>query len=172
MLLLLLFVPISLPFLAFFFCRFSFVASSVPLHCYSCSTIDAVRLMAEVHDPNWHNWLEQVRTVPRTAKCADPFETVSALRHGVRSQLCSDGICLKLWFRDHQKGGDGHVWRWCAKNAEGRLRADCTHIKSSKGELEVCTCEGNLCNGSAKTAQNTAAMLFFPSVATIAFFIL
>uniref|UniRef100_A0A183BIA8 Protein quiver n=1 Tax=Globodera pallida TaxID=36090 RepID=A0A183BIA8_GLOPA len=104
--------------------------------------------MAELRDPSWRDWLEKVRMVPRTAKCADPFKTVSALRHGVRSQSCTEGICLKLWFRDHQRGGDGHVWRWCAPNGEGRLREDCTRIRSSQGELELCTCEGNLCNGS------------------------
>ncbi|KAI1725420.1 hypothetical protein DdX_02078 [Ditylenchus destructor] len=81
------------------------------IRCYSCTTLNADRLLSDVTDNNWKRWLEN---------------PVIALRSGVQSQECEDGVCLKMWFKEN---------------------GDCTRISSSQGEMEVCTCDGNLCNG-------------------------
>uniref|UniRef100_A0A915EPT6 UPAR/Ly6 domain-containing protein qvr n=1 Tax=Ditylenchus dipsaci TaxID=166011 RepID=A0A915EPT6_9BILA len=116
------------------------------IRCYSCTTLNADRLLSDVQDLNWKRWLENVRYVSRTEQCNDYFEPIDALRSGVRSQECEDGVCLKMWFREAQ--GSAQVWRSCIPNSQNKIRPDCTRILSSQGEMEVCTCDGNLCNAS------------------------
>lgn len=54
--------------------------SSYPLRCFSCTTLNADRLVAEVRDPGWRAWLQQIRMVPRTSYCGDLFRACSAFR--------------------------------------------------------------------------------------------
>lgn len=43
------------------------------IRCYSCTTMDADRLLSDVQDQNWRRWLENVRFVPNTDECNDSF---------------------------------------------------------------------------------------------------
>lgn len=43
------------------------------IRCYSCTTMDADRLLSDVQDQNWRRWLENVRFVPNTEECNDNF---------------------------------------------------------------------------------------------------
>ncbi|PIC20856.1 hypothetical protein B9Z55_025903 [Caenorhabditis nigoni] len=128
------------------FCVLS-VAKSQDIRCYACTTIDANAMLSEISDPNWLRWLENVRYVPFSQKCIDYFEVDQALRDGVRSNECSNGVCMKMIFQE--KSGISHVWRSCIPNAKEQIRSDCTKITSGEGNLEVCTCDGNLCNSGA-----------------------
>uniref|UniRef100_A0AC34PWD1 Protein quiver n=1 Tax=Panagrolaimus sp. JU765 TaxID=591449 RepID=A0AC34PWD1_9BILA len=130
------------------------------IRCYSCTTMDADRLLSDVQDQNWRRWLENVRFVPNTEECNDNFAPEIALRSGVRSQECENGVCMKMWFRE--KNGNSQVWRSCIPNAQEQIRSDCTRITSSQGDMEVCTCDGNLCNKSALSSTNI--LLLFASV--------
>ncbi|CAI79224.1 UPAR/Ly6 domain-containing protein qvr [Caenorhabditis elegans] len=120
------------------------VVKSQDIRCYACTTIDANAMLSEISDPNWLRWLENVRYVPFSQKCIDYFEVDQALRDGVRSNECSNGVCMKMIFQE--KSGINHVWRSCIPNAKEQIRSDCTKITSGEGNLEVCTCDGNLCN--------------------------
>lgn len=42
--------------------------------CYSCTTLNADRLLNDVQDINWKNWLENVRYVSRAKECNDHFD--------------------------------------------------------------------------------------------------
>ncbi|KAE9550740.1 hypothetical protein FO519_006041 [Halicephalobus sp. NKZ332] len=57
-------------------------------------------LLCDVQDQNWRRWLENVRFVPNTDECNDSFAPEIALRSGVRSQECENGVCMKMWFRE------------------------------------------------------------------------
>uniref|UniRef100_A0AC35G3X6 Uncharacterized protein n=1 Tax=Panagrolaimus sp. PS1159 TaxID=55785 RepID=A0AC35G3X6_9BILA len=96
--------------------------------------MDADRLLSDVQDQNWRRWLENVRFVPNTEECNDNFAPEVALRSGVRSQECIDGVCMKMWFKE--KNGNSQVWRSCIPNAQEQIRSDCTRITSSQGDME------------------------------------
>uniref|UniRef100_A0A914X0J0 UPAR/Ly6 domain-containing protein qvr n=1 Tax=Plectus sambesii TaxID=2011161 RepID=A0A914X0J0_9BILA len=119
--------------------------------------MDADRLLNDVQDANWRRWLENVRFVPKTDQCNDAFLPEAALRSGVRSQECEDGVCMKMWFKE--KNGNSQVWRSCIPNAVDQIRSDCTRISSSEGDMEVCTCDGNLCNGVGRRAVGLVTIL-------------
>ncbi|CAI2358234.1 unnamed protein product [Caenorhabditis sp. 36 PRJEB53466] len=141
-----------------------FVACLVPvlraqdIRCYACTTIDANAMLSEISDPNWLRWLENVRYVPFSQKCIDSFEVDLALRDGVRSSECGQGVCMKMIFQE--KNGISHVWRSCIPNARDQIRSDCTKISSGEGNLEVCTCDGNLCNGAVQLKTFAMSVLF------------
>uniref|UniRef100_A0A1I7Z433 UPAR/Ly6 domain-containing protein qvr n=1 Tax=Steinernema glaseri TaxID=37863 RepID=A0A1I7Z433_9BILA len=118
------------------------------IRCYSCTTMDADRLLEDVQDPNWRQWLDNVRFVPNTKACNDDFVQAHAIRSGVRSQECENGVCMKMWFKE--KNGNSQVWRSCIPKSQEQIRSDCTRISSSQGDMEVCTCDGNLCNFSSR----------------------
>ncbi|CAI5455751.1 unnamed protein product [Caenorhabditis angaria] len=124
--------------------------SSQDIRCYACTTIDANAMLSEISDPNWLRWLENVRYVQFSQQCADYFEVDLALRDGVKSTECSNGVCMKMIFQE--RNGVSHVWRNCIPNAKEQIRSDCTKITSGEGDLEVCTCDGNLCNISSSKA--------------------
>ncbi|GMR60312.1 hypothetical protein PMAYCL1PPCAC_30507, partial [Pristionchus mayeri] len=128
------------------------------IRCYSCTTMDAEQLLQDVQDPNWRRWLENVRYVPHTNDCNDPFLTDRALRSGVRSQVCDNGVCMKMWFQ--QKDGTANVWRSCIPNAREQIRSDCTRISSAQGDMEVCTCDSHLCNSSPLQLSIVTSFLF------------
>lgn len=48
-------------------------SANTDIRCYSCTTMDADELLQDVQDPNWRRWLENVRYVPHTEDCNDPF---------------------------------------------------------------------------------------------------
>uniref|UniRef100_A0A0N5AKK9 UPAR/Ly6 domain-containing protein qvr n=1 Tax=Syphacia muris TaxID=451379 RepID=A0A0N5AKK9_9BILA len=132
-----------------FFCLLFFqiaFGQITSIRCYSCTTMDADQLLNDVQDPNWRRWLENLRYVPQTEHCNDYFRVIPelALRSGVKSQECDNGVCMKMWFKEKQ--GKSQVWRSCIPNGKLQIRADCTRISSSLGDLEVCTCDSNLCN--------------------------
>ncbi|KAF1749158.1 hypothetical protein GCK72_025625 [Caenorhabditis remanei] len=141
---------------AFIFTVISDVKSQ-DIRCYACTTIDANAMLSEISDPNWLRWLENVRYVPFSQKCIDYFEVDQALRDGVRSNECSNGVCMKMIFQE--KNGINHVWRSCIPNAKEQIRSDCTKITSGEGNLEVCTCDGNLCNSGTTFKILTALLL-------------
>ncbi|TMS36273.1 hypothetical protein L596_003475 [Steinernema carpocapsae] len=116
------------------------------IRCYSCTTMEADRLLEDVQDPNWRQWLDNVRYVPHTDACNDDFVPEYAIRSGVRSQECENGVCMKMWFKE--KNGNSQVWRSCIPKSQEQIRSDCTRISSSQGDMEVCTCDSNLCNAS------------------------
>ena len=127
-----------------------------------------------------------------------------ALRDGVRSNECTNGVCMKMAFVE--RSGNAHVWRSCIPNAKDQIRTDCTKIASGegrkfcdlqtfpifflpfrkntnkfvaimtsglsrklvftekltvffKGLLEVCTCDGNLCNSTSLLNSSTLLVL-------------
>ncbi|KAK0396637.1 hypothetical protein QR680_001796 [Steinernema hermaphroditum] len=123
------------------------------IRCYSCTTMDADRLLDDVQDPNWRQWLDNVRFVPNTDACNDNFLPEHAIRSGVRSQECENGVCMKMWFKE--KNGNSQVWRSCIPKSQEQIRSDCTRISSSQGDMEVCTCDGNLCNFSIRPSATT-----------------
>ncbi|CAJ0564968.1 unnamed protein product, partial [Mesorhabditis spiculigera] len=129
-----------------FACVFETVCQSVDIRCYSCTSMEAEQLLNDVTDPNWRRWLENVRNVPYTETCKDYFQVDRAIRSGVKNQNCEDGACMKMWFQE--VNGASHVWRSCIPNARDQIRSDCTRVSTSQGEMEVCTCTGNLCNSS------------------------
>ncbi|CAL2051533.1 unnamed protein product [Caenorhabditis brenneri] len=129
------------------------------IRCYACTTIDANAMLSEISDPNWLRWLENVRYVPFSQKCIDYFEVDQALRDGVRSNECSNGVCMKMIFQE--KNGISHVWRSCIPNAKEQIRSDCTKITSGEGNLEVCTCDGNLCNSGTTRNWFIGVLLAF-----------
>ncbi|KAL6723286.1 hypothetical protein Aduo_018307 [Ancylostoma duodenale] len=114
--------------------------------CYVCTTIDANAMLKEIADPNWLRWLENVRYAPYSEQCADDFKVDLALRGGVKNHECSQGVCMKMVIQ--QKNGMSYVWRSCITQSKKQIRQDCTRVSSSEGNLEVCTCGSNLCNGS------------------------
>lgn len=77
-----------------------------------------------------------------------------ALRAGAKSQLCEEGACVKLSVRE--KTSAALVWRSCLPDAAAHVRSDCTMVTTSAGELEICTCTGNLCNAASR---RTAGLL-------------
>ncbi|KAF8355682.1 sssh-1 [Pristionchus pacificus] len=58
------------------------VRAQKDIRCYSCTTMDAEQLLQDV-------------------------QTDRALRSGVRSQVCDNGVCMKMWFQ--QKDGKNSV---------------------------------------------------------------
>ncbi|VDM47226.1 unnamed protein product [Toxocara canis] len=68
--------------------------------CYTCTTIDADRLLSDLYDATWRRWLQNVRFVPKTQQCDDFFVPELALRSGTRSHACDDGVCMKMWFKE------------------------------------------------------------------------
>uniref|UniRef100_A0A914E770 Uncharacterized protein n=1 Tax=Acrobeloides nanus TaxID=290746 RepID=A0A914E770_9BILA len=71
--------------------------------------MNADRLLSDVQDPNWRRWLENVRYVPNTEECNDHFVPEIALRDGVRSQECENGVCMKMWFKE--RNGNSQIVR-------------------------------------------------------------
>lgn len=49
--------------------------------------------------------------------------------------------------------GGNQIWRTCIPNGKGQVRTDCTKVVSGEGDMEVCTCYGNLCNGANKIGR-------------------
>lgn len=132
--------------------------------------MNADRLLSDVQDPNWRRWLENVRYVPNTDECNDDFVPEIALRGGVRSQECENGVCMKMWFSE--KNGIGQqVWRSCIPNSQEQIRSDCTRISSSQGDMEVCTCDGNLCNAASTACLRTGIALLSTCVFSVQVFI-
>ncbi|KAK6765980.1 hypothetical protein RB195_025722 [Necator americanus] len=117
-------------------------------------------MLKEIADPNWLRWLENVKYAPYSEQCADNFKVELALRGGVRNQECSQGVCMKMVIQ--QKDGMSYVWRSCISQANKQIRQDCTRVSSSEGNLEVCTCDGNLCNNSVRFS-------IFPSLIAVSF---
>ncbi|KHN88465.1 hypothetical protein Tcan_06423 [Toxocara canis] len=132
--------------------------------CYTCTTIDADRLLSDLYDATWRRWLQNVRFVPKTQQCGDFFVPELALRSGTRSHACDDGVCMKMWFKEIS--GNSHVWRGCVPNAHQHVRSDCTRISSSQGEMELCTCDNNLCNMARRV---TAFSTLLPLAASFSF---
>lgn len=56
------------------------------------------------------------------------------------------------------------MWRTCIPSAKGQVRTDCTKISSSEGDMEVCTCEGDLCNGASTLVIMPLFIIFFLSL--------
>uniref|UniRef100_A0A914DR59 Secreted protein n=1 Tax=Acrobeloides nanus TaxID=290746 RepID=A0A914DR59_9BILA len=45
-------------------------------HCYSCTTIDAGRLLSNIEDLNWRRWLDKIRYIPHIEECNDHFVVI------------------------------------------------------------------------------------------------
>ncbi|VDD96405.1 unnamed protein product [Enterobius vermicularis] len=58
------------------------------------------------------------------------FKPELALRSGVKSQECDNGVCMKMWFKEKQ---GKRLWRSCIPNGKEQIRSDCTRISSSQG---------------------------------------
>lgn len=79
----------------------SFTFSGSESRCYSCTTMDVDKLMREITDPDWQQWLTKVRDVPRTPHCGgDHFDNQARRTSQVPMQSCDDGICMKLLFKE------------------------------------------------------------------------
>lgn len=63
--------------------------------------MDADKLMREISDPDWQQWLNKVRDVPRTPYCGGAhFDRQARLSNAIPTQQCDDGICMKLYFKE------------------------------------------------------------------------
>uniref|UniRef100_A0A0N5A3Q9 UPAR/Ly6 domain-containing protein qvr n=1 Tax=Parastrongyloides trichosuri TaxID=131310 RepID=A0A0N5A3Q9_PARTI len=129
------------------------------IRCYSCTSLDAEKILKDVQDYNWHKWIENMRYVPNTEGCSDEFAADIALRSGARSQECEAGLCMKLSLA--HINGTAKVWRGCIPKSQNQIRTDCTKISSSQGSMELCTCNGHLCNKSVKINYNIFYLITF-----------
>ncbi|MFH4979174.1 hypothetical protein AB6A40_005883 [Gnathostoma spinigerum] len=136
------------------------------VRCYSCTTIDANTVLND-DETKWRRWLEDSGYVPTTVGCADSYINENNARSGVITRNCDAGVCMKVWFRG--KSDESHVWRSCVPKHQTGIRSECTKISNSQGEMELCTCEGDLCN-IADTVASSRLLQFFSWI--IVFFIL
>lgn len=62
------------------------------------------------------------------------------------------------------------MWRTCIPSAKGQVRTDCTKISSSEGDMEVCTCEGEFCNGASTLLKLPLFVIFFLSTLVVIYY--
>uniref|UniRef100_A0A0N5BH54 UPAR/Ly6 domain-containing protein qvr n=1 Tax=Strongyloides papillosus TaxID=174720 RepID=A0A0N5BH54_STREA len=119
------------------------------IRCYSCTSLNAKKVLNDVKDYHWHKWMENMLYVQFTEGCSDSFEPDIALRSGAKSQECQGGMCMKMSLTHHN--GTSKVWRGCIPKSQNQIKADCTKVSSNEGSMELCTCDGHLCNNTTKT---------------------
>ena len=69
------------------------------IRCYSCTTMDADRLLSDVQDQNWRRWLENVRFVPNTEECNDNFAVshFANFRKSSMNYYSQKSHCDQVW---------------------------------------------------------------------------
>lgn len=75
------------------------------LRCYTCATVNGSHIVAGAGvDPGVLLSTIPLGSLPVTHRCADPFDAEDAIRAGVASSICDDGLCVKINYTDKWTG--------------------------------------------------------------------
>jgi len=118
------------------------------LRCYTCSTVNGSHIVAGAGvDPGVFLSTIPLGSLPVTHRCADPFDSGDAVRAGVVSSVCEDGLCVKINYTDKWTERVD-VLRACLPRSRGVFKELCTAFSSNQALGSWCVCGYDGCNGA------------------------